>query len=355
MSHRRFILLCVLLCAGALLLVGFLLPDVERLVRADLPDETHVTVLARGDGDTLLAATQVGTIWRLKHGVWRQERTDLAGHLVLALGGDVDRMPIGTASGLLMEHAVGPIPGDPRVSDLLVWGDALLAATGAGLWVAVGDTWSQPLADRNLYRLIAQPGPDETILHAGTIGDGVYSAPARTLTQSWQPNSLALPHGVKILSFAVTAFGPVLAGTDQGLFWQSAPGTSWRVLDPQLHGRRILALFCEPIVMNDGQQRLWIGGDAGLVSVDLLMRDGRLLAAGVPRVYPPLWEPLRAGVSWIQPSPDGLVISAGALYRLQSVRPPGWFRFPLAAIILVVAVGGWWWLNPPSESGDSAR
>ncbi len=353
MTLRRIAVAAPISIGLALIVLGVLLPGGERLIRENLPLETHVTVLAPGADGAILAATQAGEIWRFDGTGWKQEDAGLEGRLVLALRGEPSRHPIGTATGLLSVSGLAP-PGNPRVSDVLETEAGLLAATPEGLWVHGGDTWHRPLADVQLYRLAEQRREGRVHFHAGTIGEGVYSASLQTLLAPWTSNSRGLPDGVKALCFAVTEGGMLLVGTDRGLYRQAAPGETWEVLTPFPRERRVLALYRAPPDAR-GLQRLWIGTDGGLSALALAeTRDG-LSVAGPLRSFDALWEPPETGVSWILPvAEDGLMVSAGAVYRLSAVRYPGWYRFVLAGILLLL-VGGWLWLGfNPEPARDEA-
>ncbi|MFB1485700.1 MULTISPECIES: ABC transporter substrate-binding protein [unclassified Thiocapsa] len=354
MTLRRIAVAAPIVIGLALILLGVLLPGGERLIRENLPLETHVTVLAPGDDGTILAATQAGEIWRFDGTGWEQEDAGLAGRLVLALRGEPSRYPIGTATGFVSASGIEPPPGNPRVSDVMETASMLLAATPQGLWVYAADTWHCPLSDLPLYRLAEQRREGDVHLHAGTIGEGVYSASIQTVLSSWTSNSRGLPDGVKALCFAVTEGGMLLVGTDRGLYRQAAPGETWEALAPFPPDRRVLALYRAPPDAR-GLQRLWIGTDDGLSALDLAeTRDG-LSVVGPLRSFDALWEPPETGVSWILPvAGDGLMVSAGAVYRLSAVRSPGWFRFVLVGILLLL-VGGWLWLgfNPEPARDDA--
>jgi hypothetical protein len=343
MTPRRILATLLMTLGLGLAALGFLLPGGERLIRGNLPLETHVTVLAPGDRGSILAATQAGEIWRYEAGAWEQEEVDLGGRLVLALRGEPSRHPIGTATGLLSSAERGSPPGHPRVSDLLETESGLLVATGDGLWIHSGDRWHHPVSEVSLYRLVEQRREGRVDLHAATIGEGIYSASSADILSPWMPNSRGLPAGVKVLCFAVTEGGILLAGTDQGLYRQVAPQESWEAFGEIPRGRRVLALYRAP-VDDKGVQRLWIGGDAGLSALDLMETERGVSAVGPVRSFDALWEPPQVGVSWILPLEEGVMISAGAVYVLEGVRYPGWYRFLLAGILLLL-VGAWLWID----------
>jgi hypothetical protein len=353
MTLRRIAVTVPVVIGLALIVLGFVLPGGERLIRENLPLETHVTVLAPGADGTILAATQAGEIWRLDGTAWEQEDLGLGGRLVLALRGEPGEHPVGTATGLVSASGVSP-PGDPRISDVLETTSRLLAATPEGLWVYADDAWHRPLSGVPLYRLAEQRREGRVHLHAGTIGEGVYSASLETLLSPWASNSRGLPVGVKALCFAVTEGGILVVGTDRGLYRQAAPGETWEAVTQFTRERRVLALYRAPPDAR-GLQRVWIGTDDGLSALDLAeTRDG-LSAAGPLQSFDALWEPPETGVSWILPvAGDGLVVSAGAVYRLSTVRYPGWYRFVLAGILLLL-VGGWFWIGfNPEPAPDEA-
>jgi hypothetical protein len=348
MNLRRIAVALPMSIGLTLIVLGFLLPGGERLIRENLPLETHVTVLAPGEGGTILAATQAGELWRFDGVGWEQEDAGLEGRLVLAMRGEPSRHAVGTATGLLSASDLAPPPGNPRVGDILETEAGLLAATPEGLWVLADDTWHRPLADKPLYRLAEQRRDGRVHLHAATIGEGVYSASIETLLLPWKPNSRGLPDGVKALCFAVTEGGMLLVGTDQGLYRQAAPGETWEALAEIPRDRRILALHRAPPDAR-GLQRLWIGTDDGLSALDLAETREGLSAVGPLRSFDALWEPPETGVSWILPMAGaGLMVSAGSVYRLHGVRYPGWYRFVLAGILLLL-VGGWLWLGSTPE------
>jgi hypothetical protein len=338
MTPSRIATILLSILGLVLIALGFLLPDGERLIRENLPLETHVTVLAPGDEGSILAATQSGEIWRFDGAHWDLEDVDLGGRLVLALRGEPDSHPIGTSAGLLNVPGE-PLPDSSRVSDVLETGGGLVVGTPDGVRVQLDGAWHHPLAWTPIYRLAEQRRGDRVYVHAGTIGDGIFSAPIEEMLSVWSANRRGLPEGVKVLSFAVTEGGILLAGTDQGLYWQAQPGDAWERFEAIPRGQRILALY-RAATDAQGLQRVWIGGDRGLSAIHLQESDLGLSISGPVQSFAALWEAPEAGVSWILPIEGGVMISAGSAYRLRSSSYPGWYRFSLAGILFLL-IGVW--------------
>jgi hypothetical protein len=327
-----------LIAFGLILVVwGVLMPREGRLIREPLPLDTQVTAFGAGADGSLLAATQGGLLWRLGPDGWREERIQgLDDRLILALPGEPDQHALGTSAGIRSPSGVVGPPGDPRVADLLETDAGLVVATSDGLWVHNAAGWHQPLPGVQAYRLGARSVAGVRDIHLGTIGNGVFSAPAHDLLGRWGRNDLGLPEGVKALSFAVTGGGSLVLGTDQGLYWQGLGGGSWSAVPVIPRSQRVLALAFASTAPN-GIQSLWLGGDAGLYSLELEEREGALLAVGPVRAFRAPSEPLEAGVSAILPGAETLMLSAGGVYRLDQVRRPGWYRFVLVGLVLLIA------------------
>lgn len=348
----------------ALAVVGLALPGAlpqgRVLAAAGLASTSHVTALAVGADGSLLAATQAGELWRYRAGRWSAE-AGLAGQVITALAGEPGQLPIGTAAGLWWPDGE-PLPDRPRVLDILATEQRLVIATGAGVWVHADGHWQRPTPAISAYRLLAQHRGAEPYLHVGTVGDGVYSAPSDRLLEPWQPNGRGLPDGAKVLSLVETAASHVLAGTDQGLFWQAAPGHTWQEIATGLGKRRILALHCAP-PGDAGRQRLWIGTDAGLVALDL-REDADQVLAPEPALFfavAPGEPPLESPVSAIVPVGEQLMLSAGAVYELRDARPRGGHLLSLAGIGVAI-IGAWIGLRTriryrvgPRSKGHEAR
>lgn len=337
---QRRLLAAIPILLGVILLVSALLGSVEqRLVPAGLPSETHVTALTTAEDGTLFAATQSGEVWQYRDRLWTTQRLSLGGKpIITVLSGDPTKYPLGTSSGLRWRGGEPP-PGNPHVLDILQSDDALILATRDGLRVFVDGRWERPSPTVFSYRLQAQQRDGKRYVHVGTIGQGVYSVDAGGLLDDWQANSRGLPAEAKILSFAVTAGGRLLAGTDAGLYWQGAPGETWQALDEDLAARRILALHR---ASTDGtsSQRLWIGSDDGLLAIDLAERPDGLASAGPARSFTIAGEAPGVGISAIVALDQRLLASAGTVYELTEVRNPSWYLSILAGVGLLI-LGGW--------------
>lgn len=346
MKTSHITALGIVILGLALLIAGPLLPGGERLSRIDLPMPSHVTDLALGGDGSILAGTQDGEIWRLLGGQWSQLAIDLGGQPVTALTaepiGDPTRGPIGTAAGLVNPPAGMP-PLTMRISDEILTNNGLVVGTGDGLWIQGAGVWQQALPGVNVYRLYGQAVDGNDYVQIGTIGEGVYSAPVDDLT-AWQPNRDGLPEGAYVFTFAKTDAGRLLAGTDQGLFWQEAPFRPWTQLKTGLEKSRILSmrLPAEAAEPANGQplQRLWIGSDKGLYSTDLTENTNGIEAEAYASLIDAPPDHVRYGISWILPYEDGILLSAGSVYRYGPAGFPGWYWISLAGVLLIL-LGGW--------------
>ncbi|NBC11226.1 MAG: ABC transporter substrate-binding protein, partial [Planctomycetes bacterium] len=248
-----------------LMVAGPLIPGGERLIRKAPPDSGHVTDLAKADDGSILVGTEEGTLWRLADGRWARVGVDLGEQPVTALSanlaGDAAKGPIGTAGGL-----VNPPAGMPaltvRVTDEIRAGDRLVVSSDDGLYVQGAGVWQRALEGVYVYRLDLEHGGGDHWVHAGTIDQGVFTTRASRLLE-WTPNRDGLPQRVNVFSFVLTAGDRLIAGTDQGLFWQPAPFEPWRRLAVGLEQSRMLSLLLEPRPGAEAQ-RLWIGSDDGL-------------------------------------------------------------------------------------------
>lgn len=325
----------------ALAIAGPLLPGGERLTRESPPEVGHITALTVAEDGALLTGTQDGALWRRAGGTWARLPVNSGGQPVTALGADTGaapaRGPIGTGDGL-----INPPPGLPdvgaRIADVVSTGIGLVIATGDGVLVQGAGAWRAALTGVNVYRLQPQSLDGTGWLHAGSIGQGVFAARDAALTD-WQPNSAGLHAQANGFAFAVTAAGRLLLGSDRGLYWQGAPLAPWHPLKIGLDGARILALhLARPAA--DGTQRLWLGTDTGLYWVALRESADQVAAtAYATRIDAPAGETF-PGIGWIVPDGDGVMFSAGALWRYGPAGLAGWYWVSLAGLVLIL-LGGW--------------
>jgi hypothetical protein len=339
--------------AGVLLIIaGPLLPGGERTALNDPPRTGHVTDLARADDGSILAGTQDGELWRLAGGAWERVGVDLNGQPVTALdadlSGDPREGPIGTGGGLVNGPAGLP-PVTVRVGDEEATPRGLVVATGDGLLVQGDGRWLSYLAGVHVYRLEPQTVDETAYLHAGTVGEGVFTAAVADLGL-WSPNGDGLPAQGNVFSFATTAYGRLIAGTSAGLYWQEAPMEPWQPLKVGLERSRMLSLYLAP--ERKGRERLWIGSDAGLYRVDLEETDADLEAVVYAEPVAGTDDGLAYGVSWIVPFDDGVMFSAGGVYQYGSLGLAGWYWVSLLGVVLLL-LGGW--LFPYRNSGPGDR
>jgi hypothetical protein len=334
-----------------LLIAGPLLPGGERMTRNDPPRTGHVTDLARADDGSVLAGTQDGELWRLADGAWTRVRVDLGGHPVTALAadlsGDPARGPIGTGGGLVNAPAGLPALNE-RIGDERATAKGLVVATGNGLRVEIEGAWRKALEGLHTYRLEPQSHGGTDYLHAGTIDRGVFSAAVVDLLD-WQPNGQGLPDQTDVFSFGVTAGGRLLAGTDRGLYWQAAPMQPWQPLKIGLEQSRMLSLHLDD-ADEQGRQRLWIGSDDGLYRVGLTEDVDGVAADAYATLLEAPPDHVRFGISWIVPFDDGIMFSAGSVYRYGPTAMAGWYFVSLGGVLLLL-VGGWLF---PGRSDQSA-
>ncbi len=336
-----------------LLIAGPLIPGGERLVRNAPADTGHITDLARAKDGSILAGTQEGELWRYANDLWTRVNVDLGGHPVTALSadlaGDASKGPIGTGGGLF--NAPSGLPELPvRVRDEILAGQRLLVGSGDGLYVQGDDQWLRALEGVSIYRLETQEVDDKLWLHVGTISDGVYSAKAAD-PLNWQPNREGLPETVNVFSFVITDSGRLIAGTDQGLFWQEAPMQPWQRLKVGLEKSRMLSLHLEP-GKSKQTERLWIGSDDGLWRVQIDETGAAPEAEAFAELIQTPPDHVRYGVSWIVPFGDGVMLSAGSVYQFGPMGLKGWYWISLAGLVLLL-VGGW--LIPSHKDADHPK
>ncbi|MEY6433129.1 ABC transporter substrate-binding protein [Thioalkalicoccus limnaeus] len=341
MSRRHALPLSTLILGVVLVAATPWIPGGTRLIPTDLPTMDHVTALV-GDGGSLFAATQAGEIWRYREHGWERYASDPQGRAITALLGDPRRTPVGTAVGLWVadgEILAREPPISARISAMIVTEQALVLATGEGLRIHTEGAWHDPSPPLRAYQLYRQRGPGIDHIHAGTIGDGIHGAPTTRLLGDWSPNDSGLPADIKVLSFAETPGGRLLAGTDRGLYWQRAPGAIWQVLDVGLGTRRILALHHDR--GDDTRQRLWIGSDEGLFVAELSDdAQGELAASEPARPIPAHRAPPEVGVGWIVATDGRLFVSAGQVYQVTTVPLRDRYLLTVAGAGLI-GVGLW--------------
>ncbi|AFL72894.1 hypothetical protein [Thiocystis violascens] len=351
MNQRKTFALVLTVLGLLLAVAGPFLPGGIHLTPVGPPGAGHVTSLVATDQGDILAGTQAGEVWRLRGGAWTRENLALGGQPVLALLGEPGRTPVGTAAGLF--PPAGESPLEDRVGSLLQTELGLLAGTVGGVRLLVNGRWSAPGPVANIYSLSGQRHGDGHWLHAGTIGAGVLSTSAAEAGAAWQPNSQGLPEAVKVFSFATTQGGLLLAGTDQGVFWQSRPGQPWRSLHPALDGRRAMSVHIAADGERQGRERLWIGGDAGLSSLALAEQGETLAAEGDPLLADSAeWQP-PFGIGAIVSSGDRLLVSAGAVYEYGPTPLSGWYWISLAGVVLIL-IAGWIMPRPTGATADPA-
>lgn len=346
MKKSKTVAISLTLVGIVLAIAGPFLPGGIHLKPNDPPRSGHVTVLKAVDGD-VLAGTQAGEIWRLRGGIWTQERVYLGESPVMAILGEPGRAPIGTASGL-HNAPVGSPALEGRVSSLLQTSQGLLAGTPDGLRLLANGRWQAPGPDANVYSLLKQKGDSGEWIHAGTVGDGVLSSPADSPAQPWQPNSQGLPEGVNVFSLATSAGGLLLAGTDQGLYWQPKPGDPWQSLHPGLADKRVLAMYLAAGDGAGGAERLWIGDDQGLEWIDVAEQDGTLTPVGEPTMADSEEYQPPVGVSWILANDGHLMLSAGAVYEYGPTQLQGWYWVSILGVVLILLAA--WWMPQPAPA-----
>jgi hypothetical protein len=355
MKSSRVTALATVAAGVALLIAGPLIPGGERLIRNAPPDVGHVTDLALADDGSVLAGTQQGELWRLADGVWSRVDVDLGEQPVTALSadlsGDPAKGPIGTGGGLVNGPAGMPALKE-RITDEWMTENGLVVATGEGLHMQGDGQWERALDEVYVYRLEAQTVDGTGYLHAGTIDRGVYST-RDSDPLDWRLNSDGLPAESDVFSFVVTAGGRLIAGTDRGLFWQSAPMQRWRPLETGLEGKRMLSMHLsapdEP-----GVQQLWVGSDDGLWRVALVEDAAAVRSADDAELVQAPPDHVRFGVSWIVPLEDSVLFSAGSVYQYGPMGLRGWVWISAAGVLLIL-LGGWLFPGRETQQAASSR
>ncbi|MCC5812778.1 MAG: hypothetical protein JJU06_20650 [Ectothiorhodospiraceae bacterium] len=310
----------------------------ERWVLDDPDRPGHITALAAGNGQTLYAGNQSGNLLQRRDGRWTTAGTSPGEQAILGLFPEHGLAMTTQGVWDWREGRMLSPPGSPRVSHVLPVEGGLLVGTGNGILLRAEGEWRDGALQAQVYRLQMQSRTDVETLHVGTIADGVWSLPVGDVGQDgaeWRQNNQGLPKPVNVLSLLTAGNDALLAGTDQGLFWQASDSERWRRVDAGLGTRRILALGRSHV---DDTTILWAGSDDGVYQVRLVERERTLETQG-------RWEEvnnppggLDQSVSWVVPLEENVWIAAGSLYRLGSPRDDRWM-LQLGAGLFLAAVG----------------
>ncbi len=301
----------------------------ERWVMDDPHRREHVFTLI-ADGDHLVRGAQNGTLRiRDRDGWHRLGQSPGQAAIMLLLP---ERELAVLNRGLWHWGTPAPVaaPDGVRISHAAPKGEQLVLGTAKGVLLWDGHEFHDLGLDAQVYRVhVVQTGAGKGI-HAGAIATGMWHRPEGG---DWRPNNPGLPQPVNALSLLQVDNGVLLAGTDQGLFWQSAPGEQWRRVDAGLGQRRVLALALD----TDGW--LWAGSDDGAYRVRLVQRAQAVETQG-------RWEKLRnppggldRPVSWVVPLGDETWISAGSVYRLDHRAGPHLYQqFAVGLLLIALAL-----------------
>jgi photosystem II stability/assembly factor-like uncharacterized protein len=176
------------------------------------------------------------------------------------------------------------------------WGD-LLTATGTGLFRAPKGVapWRQLLVGHDAHISMHPVTTDAYAVTVTTRGDLLVSSPSvlrsRDRGETWR--NVGLTHHVN--SFQSTSSGAILAGTESGIFRSTDGGETWVERSIGLTAFRTLSLAAAPdgtVYAGTADGTVFRSSDDGdrwrplpavpwsnSVSVLVVMRDGRLLAA----------------------------------------------------------------------------
>ncbi len=331
---------------GLLAVVLLLLPVEERWSLVDAARNEHVTSLGRDSAGQLHAGTQSGRLWRHDASSgWESPAAVPSGAPITVLVADGDGLLVGTASGLYRWR-----PGWESLLDVWRIGHVQVrerwrvVATGNRVLVGANGDWvdtdiARAIGDTSVYRVLAQPLNGGDALHAGTVGLGVWlRLPG---DHRWLDNSRNLPAETKVFALALTGDGLLLAGTDQGLYWQASPLLPWQRITAGLGSRRVLDL-----ALWERADGVWLlaASDDGVYRIELLEQPRGLETRGLWQRIPAPRAGLDRPVSWIVPAQDTVWIAAGSIYRLDRERGWTWRTGMLAAGLLVLAglaLAGW--------------
>ncbi|MCK8516826.1 hypothetical protein M0534_10905 [Methylonatrum kenyense] len=310
--------------AVALIVITALLPHRPAWMPDDPALEEHAAALLVTADDRLLMGTQSGRIWLHDDG-WQPYGNVPGDRAVTRLGLHEDRLLIAAPDGLFdLNGRVDAVDG--RISDIRAFDTSLLAGGALGVLQFTEDGWQdtglqEQLAEPQVYRVWQDQAGHQ---HAGTIGEGIWSRTGADA--SWRANRDGLSDPVNVFAFAETANGILLAGTDQGVYWQAETGAAWRAL----HGSADRDTRYLDLLIDDREPDtpMLLGAtDDGVVQVRLIPRDNWLeTRGGLERlaVGPP---GLDGSVSHLAIKNDDLWAAAGSVYRFQPVAPA--MRLPL--------------------------
>ncbi len=309
----------------------------ERWVLDDPERPDHVTALAADHEQRLYRGAQGGGLRQWSAGEWRDVGNSPDGLTILALLPERQLAATSRALWNWTDQAMLELPEQTRVSHLLPHGEGLLVGTGTGVLYHADGDWEDGGLDAQVYRIILQQRDTGPALHAGSIAEGVWTLPAGQLGADarWQANSRGLPDPVNVLSLLTAGNDALIAGTDQGVYWQPRDGGSWRRMEAGLGQPRVLALAR---TLTGSHTTLWAGSDDGVYRVRLVERERALETQGRWERLDNPPEGLDQSVSWIVPLDDRIWIAAGSVYRLDAPRDDRWMLQLAAGLFL--AAGG---------------
>lgn len=342
MRHR--LLLPSLFTLGVLLaLAATMLPTESRWSHADQARHEHVTSLGRNGEGLLHAGTQSGRLWRLQgESGWQDLSGTPGGVAITVLTMGHSGLLVGTTDGLYRwDGGWDRLLGAGRISDVRTHAaeeeGGLVVASGNRVLEQRNGGWedtgiAEAIGDTMVYRAMIQATDTGPALHAGTVGRGVWTRLAGE--NRWQDNSEGLPADAKVFTLVLAGNGLLLAGTGQGLYWQTAPLQPWRSIDSGLGSKRVLDLAGHD---HPNGRLLLAASDDGVYSINLVERQQSLETQGRWQRIPAESAGLDRPVSWIVPDQETVWISAGSIYRLTPSRSGLRYTGLAAGTILVCA------------------
>ncbi|MEX0729516.1 MAG: hypothetical protein WED00_03655 [Aquisalimonadaceae bacterium] len=329
--HSRLFASSLITLGCLLALTTVMLPGEAQWIRVEQARDEHVTTLGPDADGHLYAGTQSGRLWRLQgESDWQDVGGTLGAVAITVLAPDPGGLLVGTSDGLYRwQQGWQQLLGTGRISDVRsLAGEPdgrLIVATGSRVLILEDGHWgdtniADAIGNSPVYRAMGQSTGEDHTLHAGTVGRGVWTRLAGET--DWRHNSAGLPDTVNVFSLAEAGNGLLLAGTDQGLFWQAAPLQPWRRLDAGLGSRRVLDLARRE--RTDGTVLL-AASDDGVYSVRLVERQQSLETQGRWQHIPAPPPGLDGPVSWIVPDTETVWISASSLYSLTRSRSGLWY------------------------------